>query len=794
MYRKQNTEKRQKPNGKAPAIEIREEQEAAEKLLDIGNEAMGQMDALPNLISNEANLGIADDSLAHYKENDIRDMIPKEIIQNPLEHYLNNDLKKQNLDNPIKKKRKNKKKEENLNLINNKPLIEDMAENNQSFDMDFEESNNLITNKPVREGMAENDQSFDMDFEESNNLINNKPVREGMAEKDYPDDENQPLIREEPEKLITEIINENKPGSAGKKGKESAKPSQKSKKASNAIAAAPQQDEDLTQFDESMAPAQGWDFTAQKFPARKKQNFLSKIGSWAAYYSGKTFGKILGIFATIGKSIYDFFRPGPGTFKGSVNRLRGSSRFKERNDTDLIPGWDGEKFENEEGPADVVNADFRRVPEIWSWPIAAKATEGKDEDRNAKPLDPVISIYIGQGDKDYTVGKNNATGHSGIGVEFSRYSALSGRWQRYNLRFGYYMASGGSAESKFAVTSYNNATIPGRLADERGKQYDISRSFAAKPKQVSDVLRAAESYADRGGYNGYTRNCTTFAKEMIVDVAKIKGASAAFAKDDVHLPVKADAQMFAAGMLAPITKADMENAYDKNSQKDDLSYQRFGDKMISKEEYERYKNSLSLWTWRQDEADSPNAVAENLRRTEGGTSGTIGMFKSVANGSKRLEEAPMSVVLKQLPSVFADIKTTLSIVTPVDKLAAAEMKDLLKDLTGQDIAEQLQEWMGNETDDNLMMTKTKQSDLVKMRNLMTDTIKKLNILLFKYYRNDKRVQKAVLPAISLLNHGINFVDNAYVQTDNKDLTDRNGELSDIQKDFSNLNTTEKALT
>ena len=44
----------------------------------------------------------------------------------------------------------------------------------------------------------------------------------------------------------------------------------------------------------------------------------------------------------------------------------------------------------------------------------------------------------------------------------------------------------------------------------------------------------------------------------------------------------------------------MENAYDKNTQKDDLSYQRFGDKMISKEEYERYKNSLKLWTWRQD--------------------------------------------------------------------------------------------------------------------------------------------------------------------------------------------------
>ena len=686
MFRRQNNNNKQQPGGKGPVNEIREEQEAEDALIKIGNEAAGTLAELPNPNSNEANNAIIDeDPLAHYKSQDLRDG-PDHNNPNaeddPLAHYKDQDL---------------------------------------------------------RDGLEQNDR-------------------------------------------IKNIINEIKPALAENEGKKGEKSGKSAVKSSAARAAAPRRDEDLTQVDQSMEPAAGWDFVAEKLPTRKKQNILSKIGSWLAYYSGKTIGKIGGILGWIGKSIYDFIRPGPGTFGGSIKRLRGSSRFQEKGDRNLIPGWDGAKFENEEGPADEVNADFRRVPEIWAWPIATKATEGKDEYRDAKPLEPVISVYISQGDDKYTVTNNNSTGHSGIGVEFSRYSAMAGRWQRYNLRFGYYMKGGGSAMSKVAITSYNNATIPGQVLDEKNEGYDISRSFAAKPKQVSDVLRAAESYADRGGYNAYTRNCTTFAKEMIVDIAQIKGASSVFAKDEVYLQSGADAKMFAAGAMAPIVKADMENTYEKIGHKDDLSYQNFGNKMLSREEYERYKDSLKLWSSQRTEADSPNAVAENLKRSEGGKSGTIGIQVPVRDGNKSIKNAPMSVVIMQIGALLSQLKNTLTEITPADKLAANEMKDLLKDLTGQDISVKLTTLMP-QMDDELIKQKSKQSNLVEARTLMTDTIKKLNTLLFKYYRNDKRVQKKVLPAINLLNHGINFVDDAYIKTEKKDLTDGNGELSDIQKGF-----------
>ena len=115
-----------------------------------------------------------------------------------------------------------------------------------------------------------------------------------------------------------------------------------------------------------MEPAQGWDFTAQKLPARKKQSFLSKLASWAAYYSGKTIGKVGGIVAAIGKAIGGLFMKGPGTMGGTFKRLRGSSRFRRRGDRNLIPGWDGARFEKEpeKENEDDIDMDFRRVPEI----------------------------------------------------------------------------------------------------------------------------------------------------------------------------------------------------------------------------------------------------------------------------------------------------------------------------------------------------------------------------------------------------------------------------------------------
>ena len=51
---------------------------------------------------------------------------------------------------------------------------------------------------------------------------------------------------------------------------------------------------DLGEAEEDMDPVDGWGFAAEKMPERTKPSFWKKLGSAAAYYGGKTIGKIGG--------------------------------------------------------------------------------------------------------------------------------------------------------------------------------------------------------------------------------------------------------------------------------------------------------------------------------------------------------------------------------------------------------------------------------------------------------------------------------------------------------------------
>ena len=609
----------------------------------------------------------------------------------------------------------------------------------------------------------------------------NQLIKDGQSEGDEEkiEDDKESLIKEgasaEEEKILGQGVDEFQ--SQKKKNKASKKP-KKSKKSQNTTdenAANPYiETQDLTQFDESLEPVEGLDLVVEKLPARKKKGGGTKFLNWLSYYTGKTIGKIGGFFATIGKGIADLFKKGPGTFRGIFNGMRGSSRFKNKENPGTIPGWDGATFEEVTGSDEQVNVDFRRVPEVWSKPTAEKAAEGDDNDKSAKPRDPVISVYARQVSDEYTA-SDRGTGHTFIGIDYSRYSAKSGHWQRYNVRFGYYHAGGPSGTARNAVTGYNNATIPGRVLNEENASYHISRSYQAKPKQISNVLRAAESYAERGGYNAYTRNCTTFAKEMVVDVAGIKGAESLFTQEDVTVDSKTNLKMFGAAAAAPIFKADMENGFEKMRTKEDLGYQNFGNMMTNKDEYERYKKSLKLWSKRSTKTYSPNALVENMKRAEGGRAGKIGKYTDTGYSS-------LSAIIEILNDHFPDLKEEMEKKTPEDQEMPEEIDKLMKELD-VDYEKKMAELIPNYKDDT-KVKKSKQSDLVNARTFLTDRIKILNTLLFKYYKNDKNIQKIVLGFIDNLNNAITLIDNIYQSTGNKDLDAEDKDLGNLKRSFT----------
>ena len=173
-------------------------------------------------------------------------------------------------------------------------------------------------------------------------------------------------------------------------------------------------------------------------------------------------------------------------------------------------------------------------------------------------------------------------------------------------------------------------------------------------------------------------------------------------------------------------------------------------------------------------------------RSEGVSAGSIGRFTGVKLEGRDYDAAPLSLTIKRIISVASDLKTRLTSITPPERFTeAGEFSQLVEDLDGNKIFSEVATIIPVH-DDTVMKERAKQSDLMKVHTLFSDRIKKLNTLLFKYYRNDKRVQEIVLPYINLLNHGINAVNDAYMANKEKDLTGADSGLRKLTDEFGTL--------
>ena len=681
------------------------------------------------------------------------------------------------------------------------------------------EANQPRRKRPVDLAMAEKDYSSDSEDEKDNSFINEGGNNIKNNIRDDESDSGDIELEDEASKLAMEAAEALKkraeankigndeesspeidelntgfygklPGTREEKKEKPAKKAAKktskksSKKSASKKAAEPEKEEDLTQIDESLEPVKELDIAVQKLPPRKKANWGKRFLSSLAYYSGKFFGKVIGTLGTMLNMITGGIFTKSNSWYGTWRRIFGQDFSQKEKNRKNIPGWDGAQFEERPENDDEVNIDFRRVPDVWSYPVAVEGDAEDKKDRKRKPRPPVISVYVAQSSSQYTVDEYLASGHTGIGIEYSRKSPRSGRWQRYHLRYGF-GNGGGTAGSKsmVAVQGYSGATVPGELRNERGNSFDVSRSYTATPKQVNDVLRASETYADRGGYNQYTRNCTTFAKEMVVDVAKIRGAAPIFEMDKVYAHHKADRMMLGAGLFSSFAKAEAENQFAKLKDKDDMTYQGYGNKLASEEDYKRYNKSISFFSTHKDKAYSPNGAGENMLRMEGGRSGKLGAgLGRVVNG-KEAGAYPIKDVVQQLPRVAGKLRAALESITPPEKLSDENTSDELEEILDSLSQENIKASMDGMPVTNNELLRAKQTDLIRYRSVFTDIVNDCNTLLFKYYHNDKRVQEAFLEILNWATNGIRNMDMAYAQTENKDHEDPEDDLKDLKEDF-----------
>ena len=273
-----------------------------------------------------------------------------------------------------------------------------------------------------------------------------------------------------------------------------------------------------------------------------------------------------------------------------------------------VPGRKDEFFEeeivrkNDEGEDLDVYSDVRRGPLVWE-----KLSAGDPEDP------PEVSILIEQSKRGS--GSALATmemGHAMIGLSYSRYCKATKRKERYKVKFGFY--PGGGLIPGSALSLIGGGTTAGRLDEDNSNDYDVARRYQVKPGDINKILRAAETYADKG-YGYYKRNCSTF----VADMAKLINLPVAneLQEDEMNFEGAKDlaVQTLDAGKDSGIFMG--ANAISSRMVKADLSYLNFGQNRCTEEDLDNYYKSLGKGDLIK-KGYTPGGMGETLRYSKNG--------------------------------------------------------------------------------------------------------------------------------------------------------------------------------
>ena len=507
-----------------------------------------------------------------------------------------------------------------------------------------------------------------------------------------------------------------------------------------------------------------FDFELEKLPKRNKAGGVKQFFTNLAIGMGKWFGRGLNwIGAQFARLFSKDYRR---RYRNSAANVTDNDRIQqESRNHDRIPGWNGAEFEKDPNGEDDILADFRRIPTVWS-----RLTAKQAEDSEGEPLPPIITVYIRQSqegvDKTLT---GMDSGHTGMGIEYSRKSLRTGQYERYNLRYGFFPAG----EDRYHASSLNrtgSVVIPGQLKDESANNYTVRRSFPATPKQVNDILKASETYPDQG-YNSYTRNCTSFVRDMF-RIARIPAGEKIFEREAPGFSPLVNAAIFAGRSSEFTARTGMEGRFEEMGGQEDLSYGGDGNMRVTKQDYRNYKRSLENNTYITT-GDFPNAAAENIRRLEGANAGQLGsrdyygsaepdnFLPKKSSGLSGGGPGPIPTLENTQSirnAITAEADQLISKIVQVSgKRSEAELlddKSVQKDL--RRIIPQIRKY----ADPLNLNDETTRQELRAARSKMDQQISDMNQLLALFH-NDARLHIPILHMISLLEWGNEYIDTEY---------------------------------
>ncbi len=373
---------------------------------------------------------------------------------------------------------------------------------------------------------------------------------------------------------------------------------------------------DLKEAEKDQYPVKNWNFTAQKMKDVKGTNWWTKFKNKAAYIFSNVFGFLSSGFGL--KQTIAAVRQHVANKK--KRSLEANSKIQKKKDHTAIPGWEGAKYDQNANSGEDILADFRRVPTVWSEIIGEKASEVVNDEE--KPLPPKVTIYVEQPkDNSEESMAGREMGHTMIGIEYSRFSHLSNKYERYKLQYGFYPVTSVSKGASSTFAMMNDAIIPGQLMNDAGHIYNVSRTYPATAKQVNAILQASETYAD-GGYGYFARNCTTFVRDM-AKIAHLPVSDKLFELEEVGFSTLANLGRIASDVMGENNVSGLEEGLVSNSQREDQSYANYGNNRVTEEDFDTLKWSTKGGPSEIKETYIPASVGQKLR-TE--TTGQIGSF------------------------------------------------------------------------------------------------------------------------------------------------------------------------
>ncbi len=495
-------------------------------------------------------------------------------------------------------------------------------------------------------------------------------------------------------------------------------------------------------IDNSMRAVQGRSFVPVERPN-------SRIGLWGKLKNYGMAGARWMIGATVGLvgSIVGKAIAAPKQLK-EKERAAGAQKKRIHG---FVPGTKDERFADEHitDSDDEENLlfDFRRFPLIWE-----KMTAGNPESP------PEVTIMTAQSMR----GKRGADiwagmGHAMIGLSYSRYNKATKRKERYCLKMGFYPGGGLTKVNHLMMAS--GALMQGQIRNDYNHDFDIARKYKVKTGDINRILKATETYAD-GGYGYYKRNCATY----VTDMAKL-----------ANLPIAGDIEKeiidFTGVVSNGLNIAVGANGFGKNIaandiadkfQKTDISYENFGQKMTTKEDLDRYYDTV-------DGADlvrkgySPGAIGEDLREADKG--------ELTANYSEHSE--------------MEDVQEFQNVYKDTGVLLAEEIRNRITEQEGslksydQSICEMLAS--GSRIADIIMKSGKGVADEARAKHKeISSNMKMLNDYYAKRLKQDHLLNESVMKYLSLCEVALSFLDNAYT---NNIANDYKGEVGTVLADY-----------